>query len=88
MRCTVYRSARKEFTYLYLADSLPFDELPEELRSRFGKPSVVMRLDLEKTSKLAHADIGKVRAALDQLGYFLQFPPDIPVEEEIARRFR
>ncbi len=87
MRCTVYRSGTKDFTYLYLADTLAFDELPEALRKRFGEPEAVMRLDLETTPKLANADVGAVRSALGQQGYYLQLPPEVSVEEEITRQF-
>ena len=88
MHCTVYRSASKDFTYLYLADTLTYDELPEELRSRFGEAEAIMRLNLETTPKLANADIDSVRSVLEQQGYYLQLPPEVPVEEEISRRFR
>jgi uncharacterized protein YcgL (UPF0745 family) len=88
MRCSVYRSATREFTYLYLADTLTFDDLPDALRSRFGEPEAIMRLDLESTPKLANADVDAVRSALDDQGFYLQLPPEVPVEEEISRRFR
>ena len=85
-RCTVYRSSRKEETYLFLAEDTQFEDLPEELQRTFGDPLRVMELDLGQTRRLARADPGEVRARLESVGYFLQLPPDLPVEELIRRR--
>ena len=87
MRCTVYRSDRKEFTYLYLADSVRFEDLPDSLVSLFGEPAPVMRLDLEERDRLAHADIATVRRSLRDEGFYLQLPPEESVEDEIEKRF-
>lgn len=85
--CRIYRSERKAETYLYLAESLPFDELPERLRLHFGEPVFVMRLEIGPQSRLARVEAADVLRALAQDGYFLQLPPKLPIEEEIARRF-
>lgn len=85
--CTVYRSARKAETYLYLAAGLSFEDLPPGLRETFGDPAFVMSLKLDPGRRLARVNTGEVLAALRDPGYFLQLPPELPVEEEIARRF-
>jgi uncharacterized protein YcgL (UPF0745 family) len=87
MRCTVYRSSRKEYTYLYLADGMRLDDLPEPLIALFGESEAVVRLDLAERTRLAHADPETVRSRLREEGYYLQLPPDLPVEEELTRRF-
>jgi uncharacterized protein YcgL (UPF0745 family) len=87
MRCTVYRSSRKEFTYLYLADTMKIEDLPESLRKLFGEPEAVLRLDFAEVGKLAHADPETVKDGLRQEGYYLQLPPKHPIEEEISRLF-
>lgn len=87
MRCTVYKSDKKEFTYLYLADTVQFDDLPESLIGLFGDPAGIMRLNLDKREQLAHADIEIVRMSLRNEGYYLQLPPEESVEDEIRRRF-
>lgn len=83
MRCTVYRSPLREYTYLYLADGREWDDLPEDLRARFGAPEEVMSLDLRATTRLARVDIEAVRAALEREGHYLQFPPGHSLEDEI-----
>jgi uncharacterized protein YcgL (UPF0745 family) len=85
--CTVYRSENRTETYLYLADGYEFTDLPDELQAHFGAPATVMRLKLTRDRKLARVDVEKVMASLDKEGFFLQLPPELPVEEEITRRF-
>jgi uncharacterized protein YcgL (UPF0745 family) len=85
--CNVYRSDKKAETYLYLCDEMDFDELPAELQQRFGEPSLVMRLELSPDRKLARTDVGKVLESLAEHGFYLQLPPKLPIEEEIAQRF-
>lgn len=87
MRCTVYRSNTKAFTYLYLADTVKLEDLPDSLIGLFGEPTPVMCLDLEGRDQLAHADIETVRKSLREEGYYLQLPPEESVEDEISRRF-
>jgi uncharacterized protein YcgL (UPF0745 family) len=87
MPCKVYRSDKKAETYLYLCDGLDFGDLPAELQERFGVPTLVMRLDLSADRKLARVDVRKVLESLAKPGYYLQLPPKLPVEEEIAGRF-
>jgi hypothetical protein len=76
MRCTVYRSTRQDFTYLYVPESTEFDDLPAPLRGSFGEPQAVMTIDLEQRQSLANADIVQVRTALAETGYYLQLPPE------------
>lgn len=85
--CTVYRSDRKAETYLYLAQGHTFEDLPPELRQAFGEPAFVMHLNLGADRRLARVDTGSVLRRLEADGYYLQLPPEIPVEEEITRRF-
>ena len=84
--CDVYRSDKKAETYLYLSSGLDFEDLPADLQDRFGEPVLVMRLDLSSGRKLARADVKKVVQSLAEEGFFLQLPPKLPVEEEIARK--
>ena len=86
--CNVYRSARKAETYLYLARERPFEDLPPELREAFGDPVLVMQLNLSEERRLARVDVRKVLAQLREQGFYLQLPPEIPVEEEITRHLR
>lgn len=87
MLCRVFRSERRAETYLYLADGFDFTDLPDQLKAHFGAPALVMHLKLTRDRKLARADVGKVMDSLEQEGFFLQMPPELPVEEEISSRF-
>jgi uncharacterized protein YcgL (UPF0745 family) len=85
--CKVYRSDSKAETYLYLRDGLEFGDLPVQLQASFGEPWLVMSLEVSKEQKLARVNVEKVLASLAEHGFYLQLPPKLPVEEEIARRF-
>lgn len=85
--CSVFRSGKKSETYLYLARGRAFEDLPQELLQAFGDPCFVMHLNLDANRQLARVDAGRVLEHLKADGYFLQLPPEIPVEEEITRRF-
>lgn len=75
MKCTVFRSSLKDFTYIYLRAGLDFDDLPDSLRDVFGQPEVVMDLELTPERKLAYADTKQVMQDLSEQGYYLQMPP-------------
>lgn len=55
-----------------------FSRVPEDLMKSFGTPQLAMVISLEGREKLASADIEKVKEALKEEGFYLQFPP--PVE--------
>ena len=86
-RCLVYRSSKKPETYLFLPLGGVYDDLPDELRTMFGEPLPVMKLDLEPGTRLAQAEAPRVIEALETEGYFLQLPPDTTVEELLNRKF-
>ena len=87
MHCQVFRSQKKDETYLFVATDQPFEELPEDLLATFGEPVFVMALKLSSKSKLARVETQSVLDSLSVRGYFLQLPPKLPVEEEISKRF-
>ncbi|WP_446725233.1 YcgL domain-containing protein [Mixta calida] len=71
----IYRSPLRDQTYLYVEKKDDFSRVPQELLRGFGKPQLAMVLPLERTKKLANADIEKVKQALQDQGYYLQLPP-------------
>lgn len=66
--------------YLYMAVEDDFSAVPEALMDRFGKPQFVMELALSADRSLARVDADKVRASLDENGFFLQMPPELKPE--------
>lgn len=77
MICVIYRSPKREQTYLYIEKKDDFSRVPEELMKSFGAPQLAMMLSLDGRKTLATADIEKVKEALTQEGYYLQFPPPL-----------
>ncbi len=78
--CWIFKSARKEEMYLYLAKEDGYGDLPEMLRHHFGKALFVMQLDLRPDRPLARADVAVVMYALEEQGYYLQMPPKLEPE--------
>ncbi|MGL4735103.1 MAG: YcgL domain-containing protein [Enterovibrio sp.] len=77
MWCAIYKSHKKADMYLYLPKKDAFELLPAALAQQFGPPVFVMMINLAKRSKLAMADINKVKEALQDPGFYLQMPPPI-----------
>jgi len=75
MLCSIYKSTRKDQTYLYLKNRDDFECLPEPLLQHFGTPQLVSVLNLTSDKKLAIADTQKVIHDLNTLGFYLQLPP-------------
>ncbi|WP_127956736.1 YcgL domain-containing protein [Serratia microhaemolytica] len=78
MHCAIYRSSKREQTYLYIEQKDDFSRVPAELIKSFGVAHFVMTLALDGGKKLAAADNEVVKQALTQQGFYLQLPP--PVE--------
>lgn len=75
MFCVIYRSSRREQTYLYVEKKDDFSRVPASLMQSFGQPQLTMILPLDGRKKLAGADLEKVKEALSSQGYYLQMPP-------------
>lgn len=75
MICYVYRSHRRESTYLYLPKPDDFSEVPDELMREFGKAELALQFELTPDRVLAQADANQVLAHLREQGFHLQMPP-------------
>ncbi|KAA8729870.1 MAG: YcgL domain-containing protein [Ewingella americana] len=75
MLCAIYRSTKRDQTYLYVEKKDDFSRVPEELLQGFGQPQFSMSINLAQREKLATADIEKVKQSLLEQGYYLQVPP-------------
>ncbi|OXX67235.1 hypothetical protein B9J87_17190 [Vibrio sp. V19_P1S1T109] len=74
MLCSIYKSSKKEGTYLYIPKKDDFSQVPDTLMVMFGKPTLVMVVKLEGRT-LAQVNIEKVKESLENEGFFLQLPP-------------
>lgn len=82
MLTVIYKSPRKDQTYLYLLKRDDFSSVPKPLLETFGKPQLVTVLDLARRTHLAGAELEKVKTMLKEQGYYLQLPP--PPEDLMA----
>jgi len=70
----VYKSTKKQGAYLYIAKKDDFTPVPKELMTMFGTPTMVMVVNLAGRT-LASVDVEKVKASIQNEGFFLQLPP-------------
>ncbi len=75
MKCFIYRSRKKDETYLFLREQNDFSVVPSELMAWFVNPVFVFELDLTPGRRLARVDSDTVIAALEKEGFYLQMPP-------------
>lgn len=74
MLCSIYKSSKKEGTYLYIPKRDDFSQVPDALKQMFGKPIFVMLVNLQQR-QLAQVNVDKVKESLQEQGFFLQLPP-------------
>jgi uncharacterized protein YcgL (UPF0745 family) len=72
LSCVVYKSLRKQDTYLYVPAEDDIEALPEALRAALGKLEEVMRLELTPQRKLAHNNARQIIDDLRKQGFHLQ----------------
>ncbi|MDF2179831.1 YcgL domain-containing protein [Aliiglaciecola sp. CAU 1673] len=75
MLCAIYKSSKKDETYLFVPKRDDFSSVPTELMQHFGTPKLVMVTVIKPDAKLAISDTVKVREALEDKGFYLQLPP-------------
>ena len=74
MHCAIYRSPKKQDTYLYLATKDDFSRVPSGLLRMLGDPVHVMDLELSAARQLAQEDVLEVIRNLRERGWHLQMP--------------
>ncbi|HWT15663.1 MAG TPA: YcgL domain-containing protein [Patescibacteria group bacterium] len=82
MQSFVYRSQKRDDTYVYLRERDAFGVLPANIAATLGELQFVLEVALTPERKLAREDAAVVRANLAARGFHIQFPPK--VEGEIA----
>lgn len=73
--CNIYKSRRKEETYLYVSLKDDLTRVPEVLLETFGRPELVTKLILIPERKLARIGADKVLESIEEKGFYLQLPP-------------
>lgn len=82
--CQIYRSPKEEGMYLYVIKEEGLARVPEELLTLFGKPQPAMVLLLTPEKKLAQVSVTKVVESLTAQGFYLQMPPRVEQDAEMA----
>ncbi|MEP6906472.1 MAG: YcgL domain-containing protein [Pseudoxanthomonas sp.] len=77
MQAYVYKSQRKDDTFVYLATRDDFQRIPEALRVPLGDLVFVLEVALTPERKLARENTETVRQNLAAQGFHVQFPPRI-----------
>lgn len=72
---SVYKSTKRQQTYLYLANRDDFSPVPKPLMDMFGAPHFVMIIPLSKRKHLAAVDSEKLSQEIHDKGFYLQLPP-------------
>lgn len=73
--CAIYKSSKKEHTYIYINEKDKFDDIPDALMKTLGNLGFVMELELYPEKFLAQATAVDVIAKLNEQGFYLQLPP-------------
>ena len=84
MRTWVYKSNRKENTYLFVDRENDFGNVPKALVNLLGDLSLVIEIILDPDRKLARADPVEVMSQIQNQGYFLQLPPGDSKPEKLC----
>ncbi len=77
MQAYVYKSQRKQDTFVYLAKRDDFSRLPPSLEQALAPFAFVLEVALTAERRLARADAAQVRQSLSEQGFYLQMPPPL-----------
>ncbi len=77
MLCEIFKSKKKEETYLFVEKETVLGELPQTLRDLLGELSLVMELDISEKRILAREKPEVVLFNIRSQGFHLQLPPKI-----------
>ncbi len=74
LECAVYKSQKKDETYIFIPTKTPLSELPVELLKVLGQAEMVMTLLLTPDKKMARGTAKEIMKAIDEQGFYLQMP--------------
>ena len=74
MECAVYKSIKKDETYVFIPATTSLSELPEELLKVLGQAEMVMTLKLTPEKKMARGTAAEVMKSVEKQGFHLQMP--------------
>lgn len=75
VNCTVYKSLRKDQTYVFVPAGSDLDELPDMLKTLLGELEKVLDVELTPERPLARAEASEVMQQIAESGFYVQMPP-------------
>lgn len=81
MECVVYKSLKKDETYVFIATSTPLSDLPDELMKVLGQTEMVMTLNLTPEKKMARGTAAEIMQSINEQGFHLQMPENPQLNE-------
>lgn len=74
MECTVYKSLKKDETYVFIPTTTALSDLPDELIKVLGQTERVITLKLTPEKKMARGTGAEVMKSIEKQGFHLQMP--------------
>lgn len=74
IECTVYKSQKKDETYVFISTTTALSDLPEELLKVLGQAELVMTLKLTPEKKMARGTAKDIIKSIEKQGFHLQMP--------------
>ena len=74
IECTVYKSLKKDETYIFIPTETPLSDLPDELNKVLGETEKVMNITLTPEKKMARGTAENVIKSIQEQGFHLQMP--------------
>lgn len=72
MECAVYKSSKKDETYVFIPTTTPLSDLPDELLKVLGQAEMVMTLNLTPEKKMARGTAIDIMESIEKQGFHLQ----------------
>lgn len=81
VECTVYKSQKKDETYVFIPTSSSLSDLPYELLKVLGQAEKVMTLMLTAEKKMARGSAEAVMKSIEEQGFYLQMPDNLQLNK-------
>lgn len=74
IECVIYRSIKKDETYIFMPTTTQLSELPAELIKVLGQAEMVMTITLTPEKKMARGTAEEIIKSIHRQGFHLQMP--------------
>jgi len=74
LECAVYKSSKKDETYVFIPTDKPLSDLPAELLKVLGQAELVMTINISAEKKMARGNGEEILKSIELQGFHLQMP--------------